>query len=43
MECSLLSKYLPAIEKLPKGEPLTKDQLMTEEFHILCSAQRIYQ
>ncbi|MBX9975038.1 uracil-DNA glycosylase family protein [Cytobacillus firmus] len=34
MECSLLSKYLPAIEKLPKGEPLTKDQLMTEEFLI---------
>lgn len=27
MECSLLSKYLPAIEKLPKGEPLMKDQL----------------
>ncbi|WP_264738011.1 uracil-DNA glycosylase family protein [Cytobacillus firmus] len=34
MECSLLSKYLPAILKLPKGKPLTKDQLMTDEFLI---------
>ncbi|MBN8202974.1 MULTISPECIES: hypothetical protein [Bacillaceae] len=24
----ILSKYLPAIEKLPKGGPLTKDQLI---------------
>ncbi|WP_394579096.1 hypothetical protein [Cytobacillus firmus] len=34
MEPSLLSMFLPAIQQLPFGRPLTRDQLITRDFLI---------
>ncbi|WP_175609157.1 hypothetical protein [Paenibacillus sp. FSL R5-0490] len=34
MEPSLLSMFLPAIQKLPYDRPLTRDQLITRDFLI---------
>lgn len=34
MERSLFSAFFPAIQRLPEGRPLTKDQLITRDFLI---------